>query len=68
MTVTRTWTFPADLTPAEVLNIRQSAAALERRWRGTINVETIERFMAESLELISRRRGSGPGCRSSSSA
>ncbi len=47
-----TWTPPADLTPAEVVNIRQSAAALERRWKGRMNVETIERFMAESLDLI----------------
>jgi arsenate reductase len=47
-----TWTPPADLTPAELVNIRQSAAALERRWKGRMNVETIERFMAESLELI----------------
>jgi arsenate reductase len=47
-----TWTPPADLTPAERVNIRQSAAALERRWKGRMNVETIERFMAESLDLI----------------
>jgi protein-tyrosine-phosphatase len=42
----------ADLTPAEQMNIRQSAAALERRWQGRMNRETIERFIAESLELI----------------
>jgi arsenate reductase (thioredoxin) len=42
----------ADLTPTERLNIRQSAAALERRWKGRMNVETIERFIAESLDLI----------------
>ena len=41
-----------DLTPAEQLNIRQSAAALERRWKGRMNRETIERFIAESLDLI----------------
>jgi protein-tyrosine-phosphatase len=52
VTTTRTWTFPADMTPAEIMNIRQSATALERRWKGRINVETMERFMAESLDLI----------------
>ncbi len=48
----RTWTPPADLTPAELVAIRQSAAALERRWKGRMNVETIERFMTESLDII----------------
>jgi protein-tyrosine-phosphatase len=42
----------ADLTPVEQLNIRQSARALERKWQGRMNTETIERFIAESLELI----------------
>jgi protein-tyrosine-phosphatase len=32
--------------------LRHSASILERRWKGQFNVETIERFMAESLELI----------------
>ncbi len=45
------WTMP-ELTPGERVNIRQSAVALERRWAGRMNVETIERFMVESLELI----------------
>jgi arsenate reductase (thioredoxin) len=34
------------------VQVHQSAAALKRRWRGKINVETIERFMTESLEMI----------------
>jgi arsenate reductase len=34
------------------VQIHQSAAALERRWQGKVNVETIERFMTESLDLI----------------
>ncbi len=42
----------ATLTTAERINIRHSAAAIERRWKGRMNIETIERFMAESLELI----------------
>ena len=42
----------AQLTPAERVNIRHSATALERRWKGRMNVETIERFIAESLDLI----------------
>ncbi len=47
-----TWTPPAELTTAELISIRHSASALQRRWEGRMNVETIERFMAESLELI----------------
>ena len=42
----------AELTPAERVSLRHSATALERRWKGKMNVETIERFMAESLEII----------------
>lgn len=34
------------------VQIHQSAVALEQRWRGKINVETIERFITESLDLI----------------
>jgi protein-tyrosine-phosphatase len=48
----RTWEPPAYLTPAEWITIRHSATALERRWKGKMNVETIERFMAESLDVI----------------
>ena len=49
---TRTWNPPADMTPGEIISIRQSAAALERRWQGQLNVETIERFLAESLAIV----------------
>ena len=42
----------AQLTPAERVTLRHSATALERRWKGQLNVETIERFIAESLDLI----------------
>jgi len=42
----------AELTPAEQVALRQSAVALQRRWQGRMNVETIERFMAESLDII----------------
>ena len=42
----------AQLTPAERVTLRHSVTALERRWKGQLNVETIERFIAESLELI----------------
>ncbi len=41
-----------ELTPAERLQIRNSATALQRRWQGRMNVETIERFLGESLERI----------------
>jgi protein-tyrosine-phosphatase len=42
----------AGLSPAERVAIRHSASALERRWKGQLNVETIERCMAESLDLV----------------
>jgi arsenate reductase (thioredoxin) len=42
----------AQLTPAERVTIRHSASALERRWKGQLNMETIERFIAESLDII----------------
>ena len=42
----------SDLPLAEQVSIRHSAAALGRRWKGVINQETIERFIAESLDLI----------------
>ena len=42
----------AELTAAERVSLRHSATSLERRWRGRMNIETIERFMAESLEII----------------
>jgi protein-tyrosine-phosphatase len=40
------------LTTDQRFQIRQSAVALERRWHGKINVETIERFMTESLDIV----------------
>jgi len=46
-----------ELTTAEKLQLRASAVTLQRRWEGRINVETIERFMAESLDqLLPRSR------------
>jgi protein-tyrosine-phosphatase len=42
----------AEMTPAEQVALRQSAVALQQRWQGRMNVETIERFMAESLDII----------------
>lgn len=40
------------LSTEERLQIRNSAVALQRRWEGKMNVETIERFITESLELL----------------
>ena len=40
------------LTTAERLQLKQSAVALQRRWKGRMNVETIERFIAESLDIL----------------
>jgi arsenate reductase len=42
----------ADLSLEDRLQIRRSAAALERRWKGQLNTETIERFMLESYDLV----------------
>jgi len=41
-----------DLTVNERLQIKQSAAALQRRWQGRMNVETIERFLLESMDIL----------------
>jgi protein-tyrosine-phosphatase len=41
-----------DLSVQEQLQMKSSAAALERRWGGQLNKETIERFMLESYDLI----------------
>ena len=44
---------PADrLSIAQRLQIRQSAAAVQRRWKGQFNTETIERFIVESMDQI----------------
>jgi protein-tyrosine-phosphatase len=40
------------LSMAERLQLHQSAVTLQRRWQGQFNVETIERFMAESLDIL----------------
>src|SRR5688572_6811130 len=40
------------MTTAERLALHQSAVTLQRRWHGQFNVETIERFMAESLDIL----------------
>jgi protein-tyrosine-phosphatase len=45
------WDRP-DLSVQEQLQIRSSAVALEQRWKGKLNRETIERFMLESYDLI----------------
>jgi arsenate reductase (thioredoxin) len=34
------------------LQVRKSATILHRRWEGRMNVETIERFLVESLDLL----------------
>ncbi len=41
-----------ELTTEERIQIRQSATALQRRWQGKMNVETIERFLSDSLDTI----------------
>ncbi len=41
-----------ELSTAEHLQMRSAALTLQRRWQGQLNVETIERFMTESLEVL----------------
>lgn len=56
-----------DLTVAEHVAIRQSAAAVQRRWQGRMNVETIDRFLTESLDIILPKARIRTWSRSSSS-
>ncbi|MGC2239426.1 MAG: arsenate reductase ArsC [Acidimicrobiia bacterium] len=43
------------LTTAEKLQIRQAAERLRRQFEGALNVETIERFMTDSLDILVAR-------------
>ena len=40
------------LPPEQRVALKQSATRLQRRWQGQLNVETIERFMAESVDVL----------------
>jgi arsenate reductase (thioredoxin) len=46
---------PVTLTTAEQLQIREAAERLKRRFDGQLNTETIERFIADSLETLVQR-------------
>ena len=46
---------PITLTTAEQLQIRQAAERLQRQFAGTLNTETIERFMNDSLDTLMQR-------------
>jgi arsenate reductase (thioredoxin) len=41
-----------DLPLEMQVQVRKSAVALQRRWEGRMNVETIQRFLVESLDLL----------------
>lgn len=57
MTIEGTSDRIASRLPAESVQIRQSAAAVQRRWKGQFNTETIERFILESIdELLPQAR------------
>jgi arsenate reductase len=43
------------LPPEQRVQLRQSATILQHRWQGQLNLETIERFMAESLDILAPR-------------
>jgi protein-tyrosine-phosphatase len=39
--------------PLEIqVQVRKSAVALQRRWEGRMNVETVQRFLVESMDLL----------------
>lgn len=46
----------ADLPPDAQILVRRSAMALHRRWQGRLNIETVERFLVESMEQLSDAR------------
>jgi protein-tyrosine-phosphatase len=46
---------PAEMTPEIHLHIAQAAERLRRRFEGQLNVETIRRFLDESLDTIMER-------------
>lgn len=45
-----------DLPPDLQIQVRKSARVLQHRWEGRMNVETIERFLVESLDLLKDSR------------
>jgi arsenate reductase len=45
-----------DLSIEDQIQVRKSAVALQRRWEGRMNVETIQRFLVESMDLLSDAR------------
>ncbi|HUG07557.1 MAG TPA: arsenate reductase ArsC [Acidimicrobiia bacterium] len=46
---------PVTLNTAEQLQIREAAERLKRRFDGQLNTETIERFIADSLDTLVQR-------------
>ena len=46
----------ADLPVEEQLRVRKSATATHRLWQGRLNVETVERFLVESMALLGAAR------------
>ena len=46
----------ADLPVEEQLRVRKSATAPHRLWQGRLNVETVERFLVESMALLGAAR------------
>jgi protein-tyrosine-phosphatase len=46
---------PITLATAEQLQIRQAAERLQRQFSGSLNTETIERFMNDSLDTLMQR-------------
>ena len=45
-----------DLPLEDQIQVRRSAVALQRRWEGRMNVETIQRFLVESMDLFTNAR------------
>jgi protein-tyrosine-phosphatase len=51
-----TLTSLADLPLEQQIQIRKSATVLQHRWKGRMNIETIQRFLIESLDLLKGAR------------
>jgi arsenate reductase (thioredoxin) len=45
------------MTTADRAELHASAAQLQRRWQGQFDVQTIERFMAESIDILASKSG-----------
>lgn len=50
---------PITLTTAEQLQVHQAAERLQREFAGSLNIETVERLLTDSLDTLTERATSG---------